>query len=422
MKHRGLLAIVLLVPLGTLRLLGAGGCSEAPATPDDAGGERKDAQVDANADVDPWDAAPSSCPAGPSGWMLDSQYDEACGFCYPTSKAVLPKPIAWEGCGASALPPTASCRQILTDWKLGNVGEFLSPLNVGWVHDGTVTLGLTRFEGPLGYRMIADVDGPVRTSLLEVDTDQCTLGTYDLRDGRASYRIYSYANGKPTAGGAYGIGVDELKPRLYVNRKAEPGTISRSYYVSALGLFEVYAGIIVQIDWTSGSTLRTIDSSVANGGYNFSDVSPGTKLIYWDAFIGTKLNKVRVWRSDDAGAEDWLSVGGDVTQGAGDFATDDKDSVWAEGHGRTGSNSTFDEMRILTAPRTNESPGDAGRVIGRIHPYGIGSGDDTVVGCGYAARTAAPPTSGDARPPESGVIFRFSDGRSRALQQASPWT
>lgn len=422
MKHRGLLAILVLAPLGALRLLGACGCSEGPAPPD-GGEERRDAKpIDANADVEPWDAGPSSCPAGPPGWMLDSQYDEACGFCYPSSKAVLPKPIAWEACGASALPPSASCRQIVTDWKLGNVGEYLSPLHVGWVHDGTVTLALTRFEGPLGYRMIADVDGPVRTSLLEVDTDQCTLGTYDVRDGRASYRIYSYSNSKPTGGGAYGFGIDELKPRLYVNRKSEPGTISRSYYVSALGLFETHAGLITQIDWLSGKELRTIDSAATNGGFVFGTLNPDAQAVFWGGFVGTKFNKIRVWRGDDAGANDWLAFDADWSQGAGDFAADDKDMIWSEGHGRANAGAPFDEVQVRTAPRNDIGPGDAGRVIGRVHPYGIGSGEMGAVGCGYAARVAAPPMPGDAMPPESVFIYRLSDGRRWELQQSPAMT
>lgn len=424
MKHRGLLTLLVLAPLGALRALGACGCGEEPATPSEAGADaRGDVKApDAKADVDPWDAGPSSCPAGPSGWILDTQYDEACGFCYPSDKKLLPKPIAWEACGPSALPNGALCKQMVFDWQASTLpqggGEHVSPFAVGWAHDGTVALGFSRFEGVLGYRMVADVDGDVRLAMLETDSSTCTLGRYDVHDSRAAFRVYSYAAGKDTAGGAYGVDFDTLQPRLYVNRKAEPGTISRSYYVSKLGMFETHAGLITQIDWTTAKEVRTIDSAATNGGYVFGNVSPGSTAVFWDGYVGTKLNEIRVWLPDDAGARDWLSFGNDWTQGAGDFATDDKDMVWSEGHGRASPNGYFDEMRVLTAPRNDLGPADAGRVIGKIHPYGIGGGDDTAVGCGFAARTAAPP-SGDAMPPETVFIYRLSDGRRWELQQSS---
>ena len=250
------------------------------------------------------DAPPTPCSV--PGYILDDAYDVSCGFCYASSTAVLPPPIAWEPCDPAAFPSGMVCRQMVEDWAVGQgpfAGSYISQVAPIWIRpDGTVTLGISRFDGMLAYRMVADADGPVYQAIVET-SNSCTLGSYDLRDGRVVYRIFDSESGTLSeyGGGAYVASVGDLRPRVFVHYHNDTQH-DRDYYVSSMGVFDAdnIGSIVTQYDWATTAPVRVIDSSALNGGFGIAHVWPRSDAVFLDAYSGRLQQAAcldRRWRS-----------------------------------------------------------------------------------------------------------------------------
>lgn len=372
---------------------------------------RPDARADSAADAGP----PQPCSV--DGYLLDDAYDPACGFCYAQSKDKLPPPIAWATCDPTATPQGMVCRQMVEDWVPGQFGsEYISAQVPAWAQpNGTVTFMLGRLEWPNIYRIVADADGPVHQAILETKTDTCTLGLDDVRDGRVAYRVFDSESSPLSSfgGGAYVAQIDDLRPRVLAHYHNEKSN-DRAYYVSSLGVFELgTAGFqLAQFDWTTGAPIRVITSAADDNGFGIAHVWPRGNAVFWDAYSGLAINKLRVWTAD-AGAKDFISYGADSSQGASNLGTDGTDLVWQYSSGRTdGGSVPFPKSDVMAAPFTADPTQLNARRLRSDGPQ-FGTNPFTV-GCGYAAHFST------AIPNEVGVlVVRLSDGRSWPLTSPS---
>jgi hypothetical protein len=357
------------------------------------------------------------------GYLLDDAYDATCGFCYATSTAALPPPIAWRPCG-EGVPSGVQCRQMIEDWDSGpRAPEHISPVAPAWVHGSTVTFALSRLHGDRIERIVADADGPVRQAIVETAPERCTLGTSDIRDGRVVYRVYDSETGPLSSygGGSYGADVGELRPRVfthYHDRADSPD--DRSYTVSALGLFELGTRgfVLRQYDWATGALLRTLDSAAAHDGYAIAHVWPRSDGVFWDSYRGSSLFGLRSW-TPARKTTDLVGAGSDWTRGVADLGADERWIVWSQGESRPSPRAPFDTVHLMKAPASAGADRLAGTPLAGVSGVGFSS-HPVVVGCGYAATLASVAPHALPTDPQTLLLFRLSDGARWSLPNTLP--
>ena len=316
------------------------------------------------------------------------------------------------------------CQQMVADWGPGQFGSERIVTNIAsWTHDGTVTFLLGRLQWPYIYRIVADADGAVRQTILETSTSTCTLGGNDLRDARAVYRIYDSESGKLSGlgGGAYGADLDDLRPRVMTHYHIDSPDNKldvRDYVVSKMGLFEGHTirSIINQYDWATAKFVRQITSITEENGFSYSNDFPQGDALFWSDYSNLAYNKLRVWTLD-AGPHDLISFGNDWTKSAMKLGVDDTWMAWAQGDGRTSSIAMFDKIHLMAGPRTIDPSAVSGTVLTTVAGY---SPSTFVVGCGYAAATAAVSFDAGSFDPANLLLFRLSDGRRWQFPTAFP--
>ncbi len=354
-------------------------------------------------------------PGVPAGWMEFTDYAPECGFYVPSSTATLPAPIEWAPCDSAVQPVGIGCRQIKVTWQgppNNNPVGFM--LNQAWISpSGVYTMAIARGFPGMTYYLVADADGPVHSALLATKETQCRPFPEDLRDGRVVYKVYETdATGALSeyGGGALVSNLDDLKPRAYLRFHDR---VAHSYLVGLPGVLEVLSApnAFVLHDWTNPSTaLMTWSSAQDNGLQEIPSAFEGHAL-FWQA-TSDLTSMIEDW-TEDAGVQNLISFGNDMTQGAGSFGADPTDLVWLHGFGRgPDSGITFPAAEYVTSPFAT-SPGQlVPRRLTSENPGGLGTGL-MQIGCGFAAWE-----------PVLGLrVLRLSDGVSWLLPnpQGASW-
>ena len=395
---------------------GCGGAETADAA--DAGVDRvlKDAPIDSS-DAG-LDAEAGSCP-GHDGYILDDAYDTQCGFCYASASQYLPPPIQWEPCSGNAFPSGVACQQMKRTWPVSTwiTGQYFEGATKGYVDgNGRAVLAFAMAPDTIFQQVVAEADGNVLSSLIELHPDLCNTVTHDARDGYYALRVYdAEANNwgaggtSPFGGGSIGGAVTDLRPRVYTHYH-KGDLYSRDYVASKLGLVEgeLSAGGTFRLyDWTTG-----ISQTIYQGnseGMDINDPAPAANAIFFDAELSDALLKEQVW-TPDGGVNDIVAFGNDKSQGAGPLNSDGIDMVWSYGAGRDGSTGPYPTVFIMTSPFATRASDLQARRLRSEGPCIGTKTEEFVVGCGYAAH----PTC--ASLPSTGIlIVRLSDGRSWPL-------
>lgn len=354
-------------------------------------------------------------PGVPDGWVPFNDYDPACGFYVPTSTAVLPPPIQWQPCDPNYVqPPGISCRQMVASaipppTPGYPLGTSLSP--AWFAPNGAYVMAIARAEGPFTYVMVAEADGPVHSALLVTYAAPCNVAPVDLRDGRVVYQVFdSEAKGRLSeyGGGALVANIDDLSPRVLLHYHDE-GT--RGYHVGLPGVLETTTSpgnVMILHDWSDGSIQQQIWSSGQDQGLEEVPLFFYGQSFFWEATT-LPLSKLKVWDAD-AGVRDFISYGGDTSQGASDLATDGRDLVWHYGSNRTDPNGLFPTLADTTAKFTTDPSALQPRRL--RSEIGNAFGDRIEVGCGFAADGTG-----------NGIrVVRLSDGFSWLLpSNGSTW-
>ncbi|AKU95752.1 hypothetical protein AKJ09_02416 [Labilithrix luteola] len=403
----------------------AGGCD----SPESA--EFADASVDDAGSVDSARPPTSHRDAGtdarlppevgiPEGWELYADYDPACGIYVPSDKKYLPAPFQWESCavmdtGAGLPGPDGmACRKMVLDWTGNSTGMQLDVVTNAEVVDGVARLNVGRLMPGRGYRLVADVNGPVRQSLLL--TGGCAMGGGSMAGGNIMYRMFDPGGtGSSPPGGAIGGSVDDLKPRVYVPKgHRSPTSISQSFIVGRNYFVESVGTGDTIYSMTSGLPVTTItrppeDDGLFYGGYFFQGDDA-----YWSAETAASEG-IKVW--NPTGGEKTL-VGEPLNKNrvTAGFGTDGVDMVWFEGTNQT-SSGVFENVDVWTAKYTTDP---AALIATKRHLLAdeLNSWPDQfVVGCGYAVvGIHANRSWGTA----TGLhVIRLSDGRSWTIETES---
>ena len=335
-------------------------------------------------------------PAGvPSGWVPWNDYDRCCGFYVPSAPALLPSPIEWQPCEDFAQPSGISCREIAVNWAVPALQQSW-PVQLGdwgWTRsDGVTLLSVARAVDGGWVDMIAEADGPVHMAVMSANVGVCRLDPagVGLQDGRYVYQVYE--NNDAIAGGALAGSTDDAVPHAFghFNDGVYHSYISGLPGVLDLATLDLY-------DWAqppSATKIPITDHLIPTWGTFSGDA----------LFLNTNGGlEERVWTAQK-GTVDFLSFGGDFSQGADSFGTDGKDMAWVYGTGRTDPNGgLFTAVSIMTSPFTTDPAQVQPRRLRSDELYGYGT--PFHVGCGYAARALS-----------DGVrLVRLSDGVSWLL-------
>jgi hypothetical protein len=346
---------------------------------------------------------PPKPPGVPDGWTdyLDWQCN-GCKLYIPTSKAVLPPPIAWEKCPVDL--GNANCEWMAPTWT-----QSKSPVGGGrfsTTTTGTPLLGFVRSgatEVDPYVMLIAEPDGPVHTSVLVPRTAPgCFFQLYALGDDRVIYKIHGHDAGDDWATsphqGAIGGFVDDLHPPV-LGDFGEEG----SWACSSSRVYRWVTGLTVYTyDWNmQGKTFITSPAVDPEG------LQPHQPVTWKDAFFWTSSNLyqsgINSWTAAD-GARPFIRYVGDATKAAGNLGTDGVNLVWsyAEGKKPSEENSKYPVRSIMSSPYTT----DPAKVVAkrlRSDPSGSINGQPFRVACGHAAH------GGKIFPV---VVVRISDGVS----------
>lgn len=423
MRRKYLMLVAAAAPLITLAgpsVTGGCGCGGS--------GDAVDASSDVLTDDRPKDvfadAAVDAGACGRPGYVLDDAYDARCGFCYASAPQYLPPPIQWEPCDASAFPQGLTCQQMKRTWPVSTwmAGQYFEGASMGYVDEnGKAVLVFGTASETNFQEIVAYADGPVLTTLLELNPDICETVTHDARDGYYALRVYDAESNNwkpdsgtsPFGGGAIGGDVTNLRPRVYTHYH-KGDAVSRHYYASSMGLLE--NGAVFQLyDWTTGVS-QVIDQGNQQN-FDLNHPAMTSNAIYFEAYDGTYILKEQVWTSADSGLSDFLSYGADTSQAAASLGTDGRDLVWTHGSGRDGGSGAYPVDSIMTSPYATTASALNPRRLRSEGPCIGGSSDQYVVGCGYAVH----PTCAFA-PADGLLIVRLADGQSWPLvSNNGPW-
>lgn len=393
---------------------GGSGCSsESDAGRSDAGADVPVADVRVDRTPPELDAAHES-PF--EGWEHYADYDPFCEFYIQKSRENLPPPIRWETCRASPETSGKTCRQMVLDWQPSKVLEDLITPGTRALKrpNGDVVLMTTRFQSDGVFRMTAEVDGRVLTTIREQNSSKCVLGEQVSDGDHYAYRVYD-AESKGVVssygGGAVGGSLDELRPKAL---RHYHDSFTRSFIAGDPGLVEISGGLMSLLSWTDGSLVKDIWSSSQDNGLaqNYQFFFGST--LFW-ASDNEAINKQKVY-TPIGGVKDFITYGDDFTKGVADLGTDGQQLVWVEGSNRPEPNGVFPDVTAYVAPFTT----DPAQIVKRAlrsdlsgYPFGT---SPFVVGCGYAARATEMKRDGGF---ESGtLLIRLSDGYAWHLRDS----
>lgn len=400
----GTLAVLVACSTGTAVLVDGGTAAPPPA---DAGRDGLPWDWDVDPDTD---SGPGECIADqkfmgspPQGWVPYTAYcGLRCGLWVPASSQMLPAPIQWEACSKPLELPSQglACQQMKFFWPAPTVlyRPSMSPWFAAEIDQGTVVVQLTRFFEANVFRMVAEVDGNVRSAVFE-QNGACTLGGSDLYGGKVAYTVYEMdSKGNSVATGM--IGGDDSAPKPTRYTRYTDG-LSRHYYVGASHFLEL--GSYQLRRWSDGLVFDQIPPDLQQGDF----VAAGDAFV-WNA---STLAYAKIKARDANGAiTDLVSFGLVVNKGTTSVGTDGIDLVWLQGDGRAKSSDPFQKVDIMTSPFTADPNKLVPRRLRSEFPESFWVAE-TVVGCGYEAHIIVDNSLG-----RDGVrITRLSDGQSWPL-------
>ncbi|MCA9586570.1 MAG: hypothetical protein KC657_14535 [Myxococcales bacterium] len=404
MKRAVVLALALAV--GRLPL----GCASdappvTPEAPDAAPDAREPDAAEGDASSVDAELPDPKPPAGlPEGWVLDRTYDRFCHFYVPTSRAYLPKPIAWEACPATATPQGGVCRKMTVDWAPSNRQFPLGTIVGAWADaSGAVRLVVRRsLSAGWGQLVVADADGAVHSALLETKSTFCAA-TWPTISG--AHYVYYLTEFGSSVGGAIGGEISAIGPTFGIHYKppeAEQPFAGPDYIASLVG------SRVDRYSW-SGQREGTLWRAVDDDGlqHHIPQFGRNAAFMHVGRLYEGKI-KVSV-----AGApmKDLIVGGPDFTHDVADIGTDGTDLVWMDGRGRTSPTGPYDTYTVMTSPFATQPSQLVERRLRSEEGPAFGSAP-FVVGCGHAARTNLHTR-----------LVRLSDGVSWLLNgdPAKPW-
>ncbi len=392
------LAATPLLSLTGPTVMGGCGCGGSGDTEDASDGQVIVDRVH-DVGVDSTDAGVDAGPCGLEGYVLDDAYDTRCGFCYASAPQYLPPPIQWEPCDSVAFPQGVACQQMKRTWPAstspsnGTLGQYFEGATKGFLDSGGhAVLAFGIASNTTFQEIVAPADGPVLTTMLELDTDECLTVTQDARDGYYAMRVYDAENNNWQAslgtssfgGGAIGGDVTNIRPRVYTHYHAGYA-YSNDYAASRLGLVEgqlAAGGTFTLYDWNTDASQVIYEGVEA--GMDINDPAPAGNAIFFDSAYSLALLKEQVW-TPDAGVNDIVAFGNDTSQGAGPLNSDGVDMVWMYGSGRDGSSGQYPTISIMTSPFATQ-PSDLQPRRLRSEGPCIGTvSEEFFVGCGFAS-------------------------------------
>lgn len=349
-----------------------------------------------------------------ASWEQWSGWNGRCPLRVPGEKGALPAPIEWEPCGAPF--PGSGCRQMKTSWTSQPAAAFPTTVpTMGRTEDGKLLLEFMRRnvddDPAKNLMLVAEVDGPVRSALLEGAYD----ATCDYTWGGTNGNHYAWYEPNDVAGladdavrseGFIGGVLDERTPSLDEVLQ-HPGAVGPiylagpSYMARALSFTEVQA-------WGTSAWLRAYDP----------DLDPSPAPINWVVMQGEDVF-TELGESTNRGVAVWSKAQGqrrlliDPTQKSDRraFATDGKDMVWDQGESDLDPDlGIYNGGAVMTAPYTTD-PDVVVATTRRVRTdESLIGGHRFQLGCGYAARTTS------AGPLNDGVtVVRLADGRAWQL-------
>lgn len=391
-------------------MVSCGACTtESAFVPTDSGGI--DGPLDSVVDADDGgaqdafrcDPVPEFLPI-PKGYLRDDTYSRCCGFYSPMGSNYLPASIAWEACdalAASTMPNGTVCKTIANVW-MPDAGAS-SSLGASGVYDpatGKVDLNLTFKTGNRQrYALVAEVDGPIKQAMYQLDTDRCAAAPFPVKSIGAGYFVWSVDD--LFSSGGFIAGTNDVFGSRVPHHWAD--TLAHMPMVGALGVVDLVPSGLTVWPLPGLSPPQSFGTPQADPDkLPLGLQAPSRYGVLWQASNGLSA-KIRSW-TPDGGAGDFVSYldGGDFQHGAGDVADDGTDMFWSEGTGiqkvgpfATGAlftaPSTTDPIKLQATKRRLRSLTDT--IIG-ISP--------ATVGCGYAAREGAGATGVE--------LVRLSDG------------
>lgn len=382
-----------------------GGCSDAPAaTPVDGDAGPPDGPREGSAND--YYVPPPDADSGPTydenGWLrVDFDPDYDCRFYSAPSPEKMPPPIVWEPCIAP-LPAGLDCRHMKVEWQAPDTGAF-GFTRSGYVDAaGHVLLGIHRELMSKYYDLVAEADGPVRHAVSSPVGGPCYLTE---TSASAAHVAYLASRRTPNLDiqrwGAIGGPVADVA-RVLVSYPNQGTGGGRGYFAGRDAFFEYGTGGPTVYDWTAAIVEKlAINAPGQFGRSMFQDAS---------LFLSVRnltYGRVMIW-TQPGGVQDLISYGNDVSHYATDVGTDGADLVWVEGTGRTESGTPFDKYDLMAAPYVTKQSDLQKRRVSSADEGGLGTAP-TIVGCGFAARTAIAPGKDGVR------ITRLSDGRTWRL-------
>lgn len=406
-----------------------GDLGDATARPRDAG-QRDGGSADATADSadagipdasgpdvgEPPPYPPGKCSqrerpeSVPAGWQRYDGYSCDCPVYIPGPTGEPPPPIEWEDC-PDPIPANLRCRRMKKFW--GNPQTPQQPALITafprfWRSRETgkayLQFGRVRYYGneAAHYRLVAELDGPVRVAFFEPysNKDPCHLYDSGISDGRYLFGVWGEGiqATRMDAEGYIAGAIGETYPRAVV-RETRLGEWNCSYTVSSEWIVRL-AG-----DWSLRVTSwdKQVSHDVPRGvapNWPFA-VGPD---VFWKVERG-----VASWNPGH-GTRILLGWPDDRLREAGKLGTDGETMVWTE---HTGIGTEDERGSIMTAPHSADPAVTQGRArrlrsdLGAIDTNRIGTG------CGYAAHDTVRPRVGGLQ------IVRLADGVSWLIPRTS---
>lgn len=416
-------AAALVVVAGTFVHCGDGGSDVPSGSASDAGTlDAKEAEasvlpetepdvIDDVVEADAECVVPPKPSHVPANWVEFTEWSCERPFYIPTSTDDMPEPIQWEKC-SDKVEASLDCRSMKLTWPHND-----SPVSVlrredrVWVDEqGHALLAFARnsYVPPEpGWEMalVADVDGPVRFAIMQPSGAAIgsILRTREVVDGHFTVEVQGDGDPNAHESTKQGVLVGEvgtLQPRLlarYDTEEVLSWTGGRKW---------VARGVAPQQEiW-----LHPLDGAdpilLTSPGTDPDHSQPWMPFFLGDTatFDVTNLRTAGIMVYDEAkGLRPLIRDVGNLEEGDFNHGTDGKHIVWTHGSEHPpGEDSIYPTRSIMVSPFTTEADEIEPRRL-RSDPNQA-SGDNFVVGCGYAARNAG------GR--DGLLVVRLSDGWS----------
>ncbi|MBS2019846.1 MAG: hypothetical protein JST00_43690 [Deltaproteobacteria bacterium] len=357
------------------------------------------------------------------GWDHYADYDPACEFYVPSSRATMPPPIRWQPCRAFAETQGLACTEMVQDWKPSKLlpNELIAPGTRGVrLKDGRIGVLSARFQEDGVFRFVSALDGPLLVAIREARSTHCTLGADRSHDGYYVFHVFdSEATGSVSekGGGAIGGSIDDLRPTVL---RRYHDSRYRDYAVGEPGVIDITGGPMRLTPWSNLGGAGEMIGAPEDGALLYNYQFFFKDALFWAA-DGSGINKQKVW-TRGSGVKDFLSFGNETTKGIADLGTDGVDMAWLEASGRAGASGVFPDVAVYTSKFTTD-PSKIQKRLLRSDQTGYSFGvAPFVVGCGYAARSTFRKTAGE--PAGATMLVRLSDGAAWFLPtvQTSDWS